>query len=202
MSSGAMGAGPSGSVGAAMSSPPPGSSQGHLQHASPDLHGGVQWTKHLSADVGRQLHAIYGDHFPLEVSEFSHHHRHHCVMNECLFFFLSKVRQVLAGWLEATFTGPEELDPVGNPHHEEHARVLVGSLVQQLQMKANEATDFALKAKLEQIVEHFKVSRSPARPLVIIIFFETTLRPIKERTESFLPVSHWPLFTTGHRRAS
>ena len=83
-----------------------------------------------------QLQTIYGDHFPLEA-------RHH-----------------LAGWLEASFVGVEELE-VGagsNPVHEEHARVLVISLVQQLEQKAAETSDFLTKNKLEQIIENFKVS--------------------------------------------
>ena len=60
----------------------------------------------------------------------------------------------LLGWLEASFQ--EELD-TGNPRHEEHARVLVIELVQQLEAKAAEADDFLTKNKLDQIVENFKV---------------------------------------------
>ena len=45
-----------------------------------------------------------------------------------------------------------------NPAHEEHARVLVISLVQQLEQKAAETSDFLTKNKLEQIIENFKVS--------------------------------------------
>ena len=83
-----------------------------------------------------QLQSIYGDHFPLEA-------RHH-----------------LAGWIEASFAGVEELEVGGgsNPAHEEHARVLVISLVQQLEQKAAETSDFLTKNKLEQIIENFKVS--------------------------------------------
>ena len=60
----------------------------------------------------------------------------------------------LPGWLEASFQ--EELD-TGNPRHEEHARLLVIELVQQLEAKAAEADDFLTKNKLDQIVENFKV---------------------------------------------
>ena len=56
--------------------------------------------------------------------------------------------------MEASFQ--EELD-TGNPRHEEHARVLVIELVQQLEAKAAEADDFLTKNKLDQIVENFKV---------------------------------------------
>ena len=59
-----------------------------------------------------------------------------------------------SGWLEASFQ--EELD-TGNPRHEEHARVLVIELVQQLETKAAETDDFLTKNKLDQIVENFKV---------------------------------------------
>ena len=82
------------------------------------------------------MQSIYGDHFPLEA-------RHH-----------------LAGWLEASFAGVDELEVGGgsNPAHEEHARVLVISLVQQLEQKAAESSDFLTKNKLEQIIENFRVS--------------------------------------------
>jgi hypothetical protein len=63
---------------------------------------------------------------------------------------------VLPGWLEASFQ--EELD-TGNPRHEEHARVLVIELVQQLETKAAETDDFLTKNKLDQIVENFKVGQ-------------------------------------------
>ena len=90
------------------------------------------WSKsqQLSGEVSRQLQDIYGEHFPLEV------------------------RHALAGWLEATFA--EDLD-TANPQHEEHARSLVVSLVQQLEAKAAETSDFVLKNKLDQIIESFKV---------------------------------------------
>ena len=45
-----------------------------------------------------------------------------------------------------------------NPAHEEHARVLVISLLQQLEQKAAETSDFLTKNKLEQIIENFRVS--------------------------------------------
>ena len=54
----------------------------------------------------------------------------------------------------------DELEVGGgsNPAHEEHARVLVISLVQQLEQKAAESSDFLTKNKLEQIIENFRVS--------------------------------------------
>ena len=67
---------------------------------------------------------------------------------------LEIITLVPLGWLEASFQ--EELD-TGNPRHEEHARVLVIELVQQLETKAAETDDFLTKNKLDQIVENFKV---------------------------------------------
>ena len=57
-------------------------------------------TQRLSDEYVRQLHQIYGEHFPIEA-------RHH-----------------LADWLEASFGNESlELEP-GNPDHDEHARIL------------------------------------------------------------------------------
>ena len=94
-----------------------------------------------------QLQSIYGDHFPLEA-------RHH-----------------LAGWIEASFAGAEELEVGGgsNPAHEEHARVLVISLVQQLEQKAAETSDFLTKNKLEQIIENFKVSERQKQIFILAL---------------------------------
>ncbi len=83
-------------------------------------------------EVTRQLQGIYGDHFPVEA------------------------REALAGWLETSFT--EELE-AGNPEHERHARDLVLAMVQQLEARAAEATDFAQREKLEHIVANLKVGQ-------------------------------------------
>lgn len=111
---------------------------GHLGAPGANHSSSLLWTKtqQLPEELFRQLQSIYGDHFPLEA-------RHH-----------------LAGWLEASFAGVDELDVAGgsNPAHEEHARVLVISLVQQLEQKAAETSDFLTKNKLEQIIENFRVS--------------------------------------------
>ena len=63
-----------------------------------------------------------------------------------LFLFLA--------WLEASFQ--DELDP-GNTQHEEHARNLVVTLMQQLEAKALESGDFLTKNKLEEIISTLKV---------------------------------------------
>ena len=57
-------------------------------------------------------------------------------------------------WLEASFQ--EELDS-GNPQHEEHARNLIIAMIQQLETKAAESTDFLTKTKLEEIISSIKV---------------------------------------------
>ena len=87
----------------------------------------------LPEEFFRQLHQIYGEHFPLEA-------RHH-----------------LAGWLEASFIDSEEFDQ-SNPTHVEHARHLVMTLIQQLEEKARESNDFLLKTTFHNIVDSFKVS--------------------------------------------
>ena len=61
---------------------------------------------------------------------------------------------LFSGWLEASFQ--DELDP-GNAQHEEHARNLVVTLVQQLEAKALESGDFLTKNKLEEIIASIKV---------------------------------------------
>lgn len=110
---------------------------GHQQsHGHPHQHQGhpghQEHHQLSSSDVSRQLQSIYGEHFPIEV------------------------RHVLSGWLEHTFS--EDLDTAANPQHEEHARALVVSLVQQLEAKAAaETSDFVLKSKLDQIIDNFKV---------------------------------------------
>lgn len=94
------------------------------------------WAKsqHLPLEITRQLQGIYGDHFPVEA------------------------RHALAGWIETTAFN-EELD-TSNPQYEEHARIMVQTMVQQLQIKAAECLDYHHKQKLEHIVEHFKVNRA------------------------------------------
>ena len=87
-------------------------------------------------EVTRQLHNIYGEHFPIEV------------------------RYALTGWLDASFN--EELES-GNPQHEEHARALVMTMVQQLEGKAASETDFTAKGRLEQVIENIKVG-NPRTP--------------------------------------
>ena len=62
--------------------------------------------------------------------------------------------------MEASFQ--EELDP-GNVQNEEHARNLVLTLVQQLEAKALESSDFLTRNKLEEIISTLKV-----RPLVYL----------------------------------
>ena len=61
---------------------------------------------------------------------------------------------LFSAWLEASFQ--DELDP-GNAQHEEHARNLVVTLVQQLETKALESGDFLTKNKLEEIIASIKV---------------------------------------------
>ena len=61
---------------------------------------------------------------------------------------------LFSAWLEASFQ--DELDP-GNAQHEEHARNLVVTLVQQLEAKALESGDFLTKNKLEEIIASIKV---------------------------------------------
>ena len=56
--------------------------------------------------------------------------------------------------MEASFQ--DELDP-GNTQHEEHARNLVVTLMQQLEAKALESGDFLTKNKLEEIISTLKV---------------------------------------------
>ena len=58
-------------------------------------------------------------------------------------------------WLEASFQ--EELDST-NPQHEEHARNLIIAMVQQLETKAAESTDFLTKTKLEEVISSIKVN--------------------------------------------
>ena len=63
----------------------------------------------------------------------------------------------ISAWLEASFQ--DELDP-GNAQHEEHARNLVVTLVQQLEAKALESGDFLTKNKLEEIISNIKVRKN------------------------------------------
>ena len=107
---------------------------GAASAVAPGSSSASMWHKlqQLPAEVSRQLQSIYSDHFPLEV------------------------RHALAGWLEMTFT--EDLE-AGNPHHEEHARSLVVSMVSQLEARAAETGDFLLRGKLEQVVDSFKVRK-------------------------------------------
>ena len=60
----------------------------------------------------------------------------------------------ILAWLEASFQ--EELDST-NPQHEEHARNLIIAMVQQLETKAAESTDFLTKTKLEEVISSIKV---------------------------------------------
>ena len=69
-------------------------------------------------------------------------------------FFEYFVFLLFSAWLEASFQ--DELDP-GNAQHEEHARNLVVTLVQQLEAKALESGDFLTKNKLEEITASIKV---------------------------------------------
>ena len=87
--------------------------------------------------------AVYGDHFPLEA------------------------RHALSGWLETTFipsaaaSASEGGGAGGDDEHQqqdETARTLGVALIQRLEAKAAaEGADFALKAKLGQIADGFKV---------------------------------------------
>ncbi|XP_059091209.1 signal transducer and activator of transcription 5B-like isoform X2 [Tigriopus californicus] len=109
------------------------------------------WAKsqHLPLEITRQLQGIYGDHFPVEA------------------------RHALAGWIETTAFN-EELD-TSNPQYEEHARIMVQTMVQQLQIKAAECLDYHHKQKLEHIVEHFK-TRYAHNPLDLYHIVQHCLR--------------------------
>ena len=78
-------------------------------------------------------------------------------MQNSNFVIISDIFQSISAWLEASFQ--DELDP-GNAQHEEHARNLVVTLVQQLEAKALESGDFLTKNKLEEIISNIKVRKN------------------------------------------
>ena len=109
-------------------------------------------------EVTRQLHNIYGEHFPIEA------------------------RYALTGWLDASFN--EELES-GNPQHEEHARALVMTMVQQLEGKAASETDFTSKGRLEQVIENIKVG-NPKNSFAMVSMRETSFRICSYTHEAFV----------------
>uniref|UniRef100_T1JJU0 Signal transducer and activator of transcription n=1 Tax=Strigamia maritima TaxID=126957 RepID=T1JJU0_STRMM len=92
------------------------------------------WTKaqQLQGDALRQVQAVYGDHFPIEVRHF------------------------LAPWIEEKTW--QNIDP-DNPAHEGYAAGLVASLIQELEAKAqqmNSAEFFLMKLKLSETANMFR----------------------------------------------
>ncbi|KDR18762.1 hypothetical protein L798_06440 [Zootermopsis nevadensis] len=91
------------------------------------------WAKaqQLQGDALQQVRSVYGEHFPIEVRHF------------------------LAAWIEEKMW---DLDPE-NPQHEQYVTGLVGSLIQELEAKANTMTTedlFLTKLKLIEAANMFR----------------------------------------------
>lgn len=85
--------------------------------------------KQLQGDALRQVHTVYGDHFPIEV------------------------RFALAQWIEEKpWT---ELDP-DNPQHEQYAGNLVAALVQEIENTLASEENFLIRLKLSEAATFFK----------------------------------------------
>ncbi|XP_046639014.1 signal transducer and activator of transcription 5B-like isoform X1 [Daphnia pulicaria] len=103
------------------------------------------WAKsqQLQGDALRQVQAVYGEHFPIEVR--------HC----------------LAPWIESKIMS--DVDP-DNPQHEQYAASVVGSLIQELESKAQILTTeefFLTKIKLQGAAEMFR-QRYNQNPLALL----------------------------------
>ncbi|XP_023221755.1 signal transducer and activator of transcription 5B-like [Centruroides sculpturatus] len=85
--------------------------------------------KQLQGDALRQVHTVYGDHFPIEV------------------------RFALAQWIEEKPW--MELDP-DNPQHEQYAGNLVAALVQEVESKLASEENFLIRLKLSEAATFFK----------------------------------------------
>nr|CAD7423970.1 unnamed protein product [Timema monikensis] len=94
------------------------------------------WTKaqQLQGDALKKVRAVYGEHFPIEVRHF------------------------MAAWIEENMC--MDIDPE-NPHNEQFVANLVGSLIQELESKANSMmnTDdlFLARLRLIETANNFKV---------------------------------------------
>ncbi|XP_032786524.2 signal transducer and activator of transcription 5B isoform X1 [Daphnia magna] len=106
------------------------------------------WTKaqQLQGEALRQVQAVYGEHFPIEVRHF------------------------LAPWIESKIMS--DVDP-DNPQHEQYAASVVGALIQELESKAQALTNeefFLTKIKLQGAAEMFRqrYSQNPLGLLRII----------------------------------
>nr|CAD7259697.1 unnamed protein product [Timema shepardi] len=94
------------------------------------------WTKaqQLQGDALKKVRAVYGEHFPIEVRHF------------------------MAAWIEENMC--MDIDPE-NPHNEQFVANLVGSLIQELETKANSMmnTDdlFLARLRLIETANNFKV---------------------------------------------
>nr|CAD7194181.1 unnamed protein product [Timema douglasi] len=101
------------------------------------------WTKaqQLQGDALKKVRAVYGEHFPIEVRHF------------------------MAAWIEENMC--MDIDPE-NPHNEQFVANLVGSLIQELETKANSMmnTDdlFLARLRLIETANNFK-SRYSHNPL-------------------------------------
>lgn len=94
------------------------------------------WTKaqQLQGDALQQVRAVYGEHFPIEVRHF------------------------LAAWIEEKMWTDIDAE---NPQHEQYVTGLVGSLIAELEAKANTMTTedlFLTKLKLLEAANMFRVS--------------------------------------------
>jgi len=106
------------------------------------------WTKsqQLQGDALRQVQAVYGEHFPIEVRHF------------------------LAPWIESKMMNEIDID---NQQHEQYASSVVAALVQELLNKAQSLVSeefFLTKIKLEEAANMFRqrFSQNPMGLLRII----------------------------------
>ncbi|KAK9870367.1 hypothetical protein WA026_007935 [Henosepilachna vigintioctopunctata] len=112
------------------------------------------WAKaqQLPQESMQQIHAIYGDHFPIEV------------------------RHYLAQYIEEKFWS--ELDPQPeNPQHEQYVATLVNSLIQEIENKAavvNGPEFFLTKLKLAEAAKMFR-QRYSANPLQLFTYVRQCL---------------------------
>ncbi|XP_035220237.1 signal transducer and activator of transcription 5A-like, partial [Stegodyphus dumicola] len=114
----------------------------------------------LHGDAQRQVGAVYGDTFPIEV------------------------RCALAQWIEEQPWN--ELDP-DNPQHDTYAAQLVNNLFQQLELKVSTGDDFVMRLKLREAANAFrlKYSTNPQQLVRVIKHCLQTEMRIVQQAEDF-----------------